>query len=218
MNYRSSSQVNIHSFADFFSIKGSLNKFFIDYLQPFVNTHVTPWKMYVIDEHKFPLSAQVLAMLQRMKMIQSLYFSTDSGELQLNFSIVPVRLDNSLKSVSLDLGAHSILYEHGPLRPEAISWPFNENSEASKLVLNSFTGENNLVSSYGDWSLFKILDHCHLFPAAGHEGYYFTISMNHRLAKFRIITDAPISAFTLSAIKGFKLPALLYQSGGQSHD
>ena len=214
LNSHAASQLSINSFQNFFAVGGTLDKFFKHYIKPFVNVDNKPWKFYVLNGHSLALSEKNLQIFERMQQIQSLYFANNPQHAGLQFSVVPLMLDDHASSVALTMGDSSLLYQHGPLRPIAVKWPFNVNNEVAKLVMNDFRGRRQVWSSYGDWSLFKLLDHTAITPMPNGDGYRASLKIGSKRASFHIISDAQISAFKLTALKHFRLPSKLGAAQG----
>jgi len=202
-------QLSIASFQHFFAKQGTLNQFFEQYLKPFINTNTQPWTLYTLNGHSLALPTHDLDIFRRMQAIQTMYFAEHPKQPTLQFSVVPVTLDQHDSEVTLKIGSKAILYEHGPQRPVAIHWPLPENVQMTKLILKDFAGHDKVFTQYGAWSLFKLLDATHLYPAPNGNGYLFSMGLDHHNASFKIITDSPIAAFRLSPLKSFYLPTQL---------
>jgi type VI secretion system protein ImpL len=213
-----STQLSIDGFQRFFSENGVLDTYFCQYIMPFVNTNALPWKLYALNGHSLGLSSGNLSIFEKMRKIQSLYFSKKTKQPKLRFSVVPVGLNEHMSMVRLTMGPASLIYEHGPQRPVSVSWPFDENNLSSKLVMADFSGHNQVKSSYGEWSLFRLLDQAKLSSVPHGDGYLFSVEMSHHAATFKIISDASIQAFNLRPIKNFWLPQYLGRKGKSVHE
>jgi type VI secretion system protein ImpL len=217
INRNAVAQVGLGNFQQFFSVNGTLDTFFKQYLKPFVKVDTRPWQIYKLNGHSLALTPSNLQIFNDLQQIQALYFANDPQHAGLQFTIVPLMLDDHASSVSLQLGDNSLLYQHGPLRPTAIKWPFNINNESSKLILNDFSGHRAVLSSDGGWSLFKLLDNMVVTRMSDGNGYNATVHLGANIASFNIISDASIAAFQLTALKNFNLPAQLGVVAGGSN-
>jgi type VI secretion system protein ImpL len=202
-------QLSIESFLHFFSVQGTLNTFFTTYLAPFVNTSTKSWSLYVMNGHSLELPENDLDIFKRMKMIQNLYFDQNTKKPRLNFSIKPIMLDRHAREVDMIIGGQRLVYAHGPQQPLPISWPLSVNMQSSKVMLSDFSGRNTTYSSYGAWSVFKIFQNSGLHVSQDGAGYIFTLTLGGHHAEYEILSDAPIAAFKLSGISGFRLPSNL---------
>jgi type VI secretion system protein ImpL len=202
-------QLDIDNFRQFFGPTGMVSKFFNTYLSSFIDTSESPWKLYVVNGHSLALTRHDVNIFQQIKCIQNLYFSKNSGHPNIELSIKPMLLDNAASHLELTIGSHIIDYAHGPSQPVLINWPLTDSMQQTKLSIINFSTNNAVFSSYGPWSLFKLIAQSRLYPSPAGRGYIATIKLGHYYAKFIIISNTPINAFKLNELKGFSMPSKL---------
>lgn len=205
---RSSADLSINVFNEFFAPNGILNHFFQQYLAAFVQTDKSTWTLYQIQGYDFQLSADNLALFQRASLIASEYFMNNSDTAALSFSIKPLTLDADASSIHFIIGHRTISYSHGPQSTSNVTWPLPDDMQTSKLILSTFSNAQYVRFATGPWSLFKLLNQGE-FSQQSLGSYSFSMSIQGHSASYEIIGPADPSLYQLSNLKNFNLPNTL---------
>lgn len=201
------SQVAIDNFNNFFGNGGVLEIYFKHYIKPFVNTTVSPWKLYKVDGLTIGLSTHTLSMFEQADKIRKTFFPKGAQHASLNFTLMPQTLDANASNIQFTIGPNVVSYSHGPQTPTSISWPLPFNEQESSLVINDFNANQYSKNASGPWSLFKILDAGLLKEMNGNGTYLFTINFHHLIASFEITGTSDINLFKLKNLHSFRIPA-----------
>ncbi len=205
LNKRAVSSVSIDTFNHFFAPNGQLNRFFKQYLSPFINTGSHPWQLLNIHGHSLELQAKTIASFARAKKIRDTYFSNGADSASLSFSIQPQILSSNASSVDLILGNQHLSYRHGPQIVSTISWPPPFNQQNATISITDFAGNQYTRSANGPWSLFKLLGYGLLKATANNGTYLLNYRFKGLNASYRITGTAFLGAFDLRLLQGFHL-------------
>lgn len=198
--------LSINGFNEFFGVKGKLQKFFNAYLKYFIDSSTSHWKLKRINGHGLMVGSDTLHLFQSLVRIQDLYFDSESGQAKWDFSITPDQLDNQASFMQLTLGGQVLHYAHGPQKPMFLSWPFDINASQAKIIVSDFSSRRTVVSEYGPWSIFHLLQHGLIHVLGDQSGYRFSLVLGSHQLVWRIKTDAPIGVLTLSDFRHLHVP------------
>ncbi len=205
-NVKSDSSVNIDDFNHIFGSGAALDKFFNQYIKPFVNSNDESWHLYNVHGLTMELPQSVLVMFKRAKLIQTEFFPNDAAKTTFVLNIKPLTLTDKAASVEFVVGPQQMQYSHGPQNITTITWPLPFNSETSRIVVTDFKSNQYSRWAHGPWSLFKLFQEGD-FHAIGDDGSYrFTINFRGYSASYRVTGPSDMNIFTLKHLNGFTMP------------
>jgi type VI secretion system protein ImpL len=209
LNSAAQSSVSMDAFNTLFGYGGALDKYFNDYLKPFINTDNDTWQLYNQQGLTIQIPAVYITIFQRAQTIREEFFPNGANQAQLNLTIKPLILDKQASSIQFAIGAQTIEYSHGPQNETSITWPLPFSGQASSVVLTTFSGDQYNRSADGPWSLFRIF-HYGVFKARGDTGSYkFDLGFNNHNASFLITGPSNVNVFTLKDLIGYSLPTTI---------
>ncbi|WP_445768362.1 type VI secretion system membrane subunit TssM [Rheinheimera sp.] len=206
LNRNSKNDVKLRDFERFFGYGGTLDSFFKDYLQPFVNTSRSSWTF----KQDIGLDHDVLQTFQVARQIQSAFFEEGSQRLKVGFSLRPVYLDRHITHLLLELDGQELSYRHGPTRSRQFFWPGDRNKLQTRLVFTpANSGLPSNISQDGEWSWFRFLDGLTAARPQTRTDKMLHLAVQGNNARVELIPDTVDNPFWNSALERFNCPASL---------
>ncbi len=153
----SKTEMTILDFSEFFKAEGTIDKFYVELIKPFVNTR-KGWKNKVIDRRSLGLSNKTLKQIRQAQIIKSIYFNKGAEVPSVAFQLKPYRMNKTDISFLLEVGEQRISYSHGPKFWKNIQWSSDDESKRIRLVFEDSSENKHEKFFYGPWSLFKFQD------------------------------------------------------------
>ena len=198
--------ISMSSFNQFYAPKGKVNVFYETFIKSFVHVKKGRWLLAKVHGYGFNLEPSTLELFQHVDSLSNVFFGSDKSHAQLSFSIAPSFLSNNASHMQLIMGGKHISYAHGPQKMTAFQWPFEGNAAESKFILSDFEGHRRLLHFYGPWSIFRLIKNGYLKELSNHSAYLLSFYMGKEVARWKIISDAPLSAFNLNYLSQLRLP------------
>jgi len=135
-------------------------------------------------------------------------WQTQGESPQASFRLKPLSLDKLTSGVLLDMGGQSIIYNHGPLKSEKMTWP-GDSTKNTKLAF-SLISDGTPVSSQteGEWSWFRLLDrYGELKPT--NDSLELLFELKGITMEYQLTPESSFNPFTRNVIAGFTLPKQL---------
>jgi type VI secretion system protein ImpL len=204
----SSQDIPLGDFAHLFAPNGLLDTFFSTNVRQFVDMSSATWKIQPVNGVTPPISQGALAEFQRAENIRQLFFAA-GAQPQVQFSITPVSLDAQAAQVTLELGALSVSYAHGPPVPTQISWPGTDGMQTARLIITSASGgPPTEVDASGPWALFRLFAQGSLQQGSSSDQYTLTFSQGGHEAVFDISAGSVLNPFAPGVLVDFRCPSL----------
>jgi type VI secretion system protein ImpL len=205
----SSTDIPLGDFAHLFAPNGLIDTFFSTQVRQFVNMSTANWQIQPVNGVTPPISQGALAEFQRAENIRQLFFAGGGTAPQVQFSITPVSLDSGAAQVSIELGALTVSYAHGPPVPTQISWPGSDGMQVARLIITPAAGGNPVeVDESGPWALFRLFAQGSLAQAGSSDQYTLTFSQGGHTASFSIEAGSVLNPFTPGTLEDFQCPNL----------
>lgn len=206
LNRRSDQDIKLRDFERFFGHGGTLDSFFQQYLQPFVNTSRSEWTF----KKDIGLEHGVLRTFQHAQQIRSAFFDEGGQKLKVGFSLKPIYLDRHITHLLLDLDGQELSYRHGPARSRQFVWPGDRSKLQTRLV---FTPANSGLpanfSQAGEWSWFRFLDELTNTRPQTRTDKVLHLAVQGNKARVELVPDTVNNPFWSSALERFSCPATL---------
>ncbi len=198
--------VTIDDFARFFGPGGVMDKFFQDYLKPFVDTSHRQWRWRSAG---LGLSNAALRDFQRAAEIRQVFFPNGGKQPSVQFGLKPMYLDENVNRALLDIDGQSISYRHGPTELSNISWPGAQSGSGARLTLDNAAGGQVNLSAGGPWALFRLVDQGTLKERSP-ERFLVTFTAGGFKAQYEIIANSVVNPFRMmDELKHFRCPGKL---------
>lgn len=202
-NASSKQDASLDDFERFFGPQGILQEFQNKYLNAFLRDNINTLQ----SQGGYLVRADVLNQLERANAIRDAFFNS-KGTLNVQFSIQPIKLDNSLSSL-LNADGQLIPYRHGPMRTVDLMWPNTlSESATSKFTLVNGSGGSSEISYRGPWSLYRLLSRAQLITSDAHS-VELRFAIGNSAMRYRIISEKTNNPFTQQLFNGFSLPRTL---------
>lgn len=203
---RSSQDVTLADFGRFFGVGGTADKFFINYLKPFVNTRRKQWQMRPLEGQTLPISRVALQTFQRARLIRNMYFTQGGQQPVVPFSLRPIKLDRNISRFSLDIDGQRISYRHGPSRWQKVQWPGPEGEGQARISFESRSGSLQSYSTDGQWSWFRLLDKSRVRRTSHDDRMRISFRVKKHTAKYELRANSVMNPFRLKSLSKFRAP------------
>ncbi len=103
---------------------GLMDSFFRDNLQGKVDTTRANWRFTPgVDGKTLPGGEGILRSFQQAQRIRDAFFANGTATPSYRVTVRPVRMDNDILNLTLDIDGQLFKYSHGPQVPLVVSWP-----------------------------------------------------------------------------------------------
>ncbi|MBK3478588.1 type VI secretion system membrane subunit TssM [Pseudomonas sp. MF6751] len=206
-----SNDVALHDFQEFFKPRGVMARFYENYLRPFISVDGTRYRLSGLDGQSLPVSRSLLEQLTKTQAIRRGFFTEDTEELSVRFTVAPYSLDPSISRAILRVGDQQLEYRHGPIVPVAFRWPTDADNGRSSLVLEKGTEQRPLgiEKNTGAWSLFRFLDQLQREPASGQNAQVFKADLAGLRVTYLLTSQRTPVPFDVDTWRTFRLPEQL---------
>ncbi|WP_330163086.1 type VI secretion IcmF C-terminal domain-containing protein, partial [Vibrio harveyi] len=187
----------------FFGYGGTMDAFFKEYLEPFVDTSTRRWKL----EKEIGVRPETLAVFQKAKRIRQTFFEPDNS-LRVEFGMKPVYLDQHITRFVLELGGQDLVYKHGPARAKSLSWPAGQDQ--TRIVFTPPESKREIAHTYeGEWGIFKLLDQSLKARPESRNDNIVMIDLKGNKVQLELIPSSAINPFWSNEMESFRCPQTL---------
>ncbi|NWB97082.1 type VI secretion system membrane subunit TssM [Pseudomonas gingeri] len=206
----SSSDVALNDFREFFKAQGVVERFFNDYLRPFVSNESGTYQLRRVDGLGLPMSSLVLQQMGRAQRIRQSFFEPDSPEPSVRFRLEPYTLDPVVSRAEFRFGNQSMEYRHGPVVPVLFHWPSEVEDGRTSLVLERVAERPvGIEKNTGPWSLFRLLDLMQTEYLSGRDVLVMKADLAGARFNYLLASQRSPNPFELETVRRFQLPAQL---------
>ncbi|EOX4082378.1 type VI secretion system membrane subunit TssM [Vibrio alginolyticus] len=198
-----SREVRLKDFKRFFGYGGTLDAFFQEYLEPFVDTSKSRWRL----EKEIGVRPETLMVFQRAQRIRQSFFESDNS-LRVEFGMKPVYLDQHITRFVLELGRQDLVYKHGPARAKSLSWPAGQDQ--TRIVFTPPESKREIAHTYeGEWGIFKLLDQSLKARPESRKDNIVMIDLKGNKVQLELIPSSAINPFWSNEMERFRCPRTL---------
>ncbi|MEB0092560.1 type VI secretion system membrane subunit TssM [Pseudomonas sp. CCI4.2] len=209
-NAHSTSDVAISDFREFFKAQGVADRFFDNYMRPFVSGTPGNYRLRSIDGRSLPMSRLYLAQMGHVQVIRQSFFAHDPNEPQVQFKLEPYTLDPTVSRAEFRFGNQQLEYRHGPIVPMSFTWPTDAEDGRTSLVLEKMVGRPiGIEKNTGPWSLFRLLDLMQTEYLKGRDVMVLKADVGGLRANYLLLAQRSPNPFDVAALRSFRLPAQL---------
>ena len=206
----SGTDVQIDDFVALLGPGGGIDKFFDQYLKPFVDTTARPWKWQSAERTPLGLSQDSLSQFERAAQIRDALFPTGGNTLQVKFQLIPVNLDPAVGQISIDIGGATLTDNHGPVEPVQFQWPGPNNRTAVRVTMTPASGGNADIKEFnGPWALLRMLDWGKIAPTSQSDRFRIVFTGGGGGASFDLVASSVRNPFNLTALRQYRCPPKL---------
>jgi type VI secretion system protein ImpL len=201
--------IPLDDFAHLFAPNGLLDTFFSTQVRQYVDMASTNWQIQAVNGVTPPISQGALAEFERAENIRQLFFASGGTTPGVQFSITPENLDAQAAQVSIELGALTISYAHGPPVPTQVSWPGTDGMQTARLIITPTGGGAPVeIDTSGPWALFRLFAQGSLMQGASSDQYTLTFTQGGHNASFSIEAGSVFNPFSPGMLEDFQCPNL----------
>jgi type VI secretion system protein ImpL len=193
---------------------GQIDKFFNTHLKPFVDVSTVPWRWQQIETVGLGLGPDQLAPFERAARIREALFA-GQPKASLRFELVPVKLDERVETLLIEIDGKLATYQHGPTSPIAFEWPGATPPGKARVSMLPETppssaetgGGTNIYP--GTWGLLRLLGNATGASFDEPDRSSLTFHVGSRLATLQLRAPATRNPLKLAAdLKNFRCPEL----------
>jgi len=204
----STKDIPLGDFSHLFAPNGLIDTFFSTNVRQFVDMSGAVWAIQPVNGVAPPISQGALAEFQRAENIRQLFFA-NGAQPEVQFTITPNDLDAQSAQVTLELGALSVSYAHGPPVPTQITWPGPDGMQTARLIITPTAGGNPVeIDASGPWALFRLFAQGSLTQGASSDQYTLTFSQGGHTASFNLSAGSVLNPFAPGVLVDFRCPSL----------
>lgn len=203
--------IALNDFASFFGTGGTMDSFFKNYLQPFVDNTSLYWEWKNVDGQRLNIPQATLEMFIRGALIQKMFFPEEARVAGISFSLVPVELDPTIQSFTLDLEGQSVLFQKDNEQILSLTWPGPQPNHTEISFVND-QGKKSVLSETGPWSWFKVLDKALLEPTTSPKHFKLTFTLNGSAVHYELYTNGVVNPFIPGILNAFRCPETLNEA------
>lgn len=202
----SKADISLDDFAHFFGPEGDLDRYFKNYLAPFIDTHQAEWSYRSLNGQTINLGSNLLMELEKAALIRSMFFSTGQ-EFAVTFSLQPAAFEPGVKSIKISLNGQSIEdLQDQVTTPHFFTWPGSAKEQTVSLTFINDQGQKTTKVEKGPWAFFRILDQSNLEMSADTKNFQVTFDLNGNAARYQLLASNPVNPFIPGILEEFRCP------------
>ncbi|TDR75701.1 type VI secretion system protein ImpL [Photobacterium lutimaris] len=205
-NSRARGDVKLKDFGRFFGYNGVMDRFFIAYLEPFVDTSRGNWRFV----KNIGVSEESLRSFEQARRIRDAFFEPGTQSPRIEFAMKTLYLDKHISNFKLELGRQSLTYRHGPTRSSNFSWPEKSATSKVRLVFTPPLYGHSITKTYeGNWGLFRMLDEAARHRPQTRKDHLVQIEHKGNRATVELVPTSVVHPFWMKDLAGFSCPTTL---------
>lgn len=157
---RAREELAVLDFAEFFKPNGTLDKFYVELVRPFINSR--SWQNKVVGGRHIAISQEVLDQLKRAQMIKEVFFKQNPESPSISFQMKPDNMNKKDARFTLELGRERMSYNHGPKFWKNLTWSGEDDNNRVRIIFEDLNGEFHSKTYDGPWAWFRLQDSAQL--------------------------------------------------------
>lgn len=198
-------EISLNDFSNFFGYYGTMDNFFKNYLQPFVDNSRLYWEWKNVDGQRINISQANLEMFIRAALIQKMFFPEDARTPSITFSLVPIDLDPAIQTFNLDVEGQQLVFQKDNEQIISLTWPGPQPSHAEMTFVDN-QGKKTVIAETGQWAWFKILDKSLLEATNSPKHFKVTFVLNGSMVHYELYTNGIVNPFIPGILNAFRCP------------
>ncbi|MEO0442928.1 MAG: type VI secretion IcmF C-terminal domain-containing protein [Pseudomonadota bacterium] len=210
LNARSSNELALQDFSEFFKPAGTLDAFFQEYMKPFLNTRGT-WGNRSVGDNNMGFSANTLRQVRRAMAIRNAFFRANPETPTIRMELRPQSMDEQHARFTLELGDERVTYRHGPKFWKTLNWSGDDDNKRIRVIFEDLDGQVYEQTYEGPWAWFRFQDASSLKPIRGSNVYLATFyvrdknSRDHKIT-YEIRAKSANNPFRKGLLSSFRSP------------
>ena len=169
----SSDDVSMADFTEFFKPGGTMDKFTLEFIKPFVDVR-SGWHNKGVDHYSIGFASDTLSQIRKAAAIKSVYFRSNPAMPSLSFQLRPYSMKKNDERFILEMGNKRISYSHGPKFWSTFNWSGADENNRVRIIFEDLTGKQHSVSYEGPWAWFRLQGQAHLTRTSDKNTYIVT--------------------------------------------
>jgi type VI secretion system protein ImpL len=141
------------------------------------------------------------------RVIKDTFFRGGGSSPQIAFTIKPLKMDQEITILNLNIGGQTIRYDHGPQVSMSVAWPKDGGAQVRLTLTPLIQNGVNDVTQTGLWALHRLFEqHGEIRPGATPDVFNVIFSVGGRMATFEIRPTSVHNPFRLPELSSFRCP------------
>jgi type VI secretion system protein ImpL len=197
----------LDQFSKFLNPKGTLNNYFQDFLQPFVELKNKQWQWKKMDDEQIPFSDMALEQISQALGLQSVFFPDNNNQIFVKFTLQPMGLEKDVQSIALNINGQTLDYDRSqPHIAQSLSWPGSKMTHSTTLNFLSRDNHASDTKLEGSWAWFRLVNQSAMRILNSHE-LILNFAVDGHEAKYYMFTKGDVNPFF--ALQKIRLPEQL---------
>jgi type VI secretion system protein ImpL len=205
----SKEDISLDNFNAFFGPHGLIDRFFNQYIKPFVAVDKNNWTWKDIDGQQINFSQNSLEVFLRAALIQKMFYANKTSNPKIYFTLAPMDIAPNTQSFTLHLEGQKVIFTSEDKQIYNLVWPGPKPGLVTIDFVNH-KGSYFNATQFGSWAWFKILDKSNLVSASNTKAFTLTFDLNGNAARYELSTNESINPFIPEIINNFRCPEQLY--------
>ena len=150
-------ELALFDFSEFFKPGGTMDKFYLGFMQPFIDTQ-SGWSNRVVDNHSIGFSQQTINQVLKSQTIKKVFFSANPATPSLSFQLKPYLMGKTDARFTLEVGDNRISYNHGPKFWKTIKWSGEDENKRVRILFEDLNESLHSAAFDGPWAWFRLQD------------------------------------------------------------
>ncbi|MDR0702305.1 MAG: type VI secretion system membrane subunit TssM [Azoarcus sp.] len=141
------------------------------------------------------------------RVIKDTFFRGGSSSPRIAFTLKPLKMDQEITILNLNIGGQTIRYDHGPQVSASIAWPRDGGAQIRLSLTPLIQNGVNDVTETGLWALHRLFErYGEIRPGATPDVFNVVLSVGGRMATFEIRPTSVHNPFRLPELNSFRCP------------
>ncbi len=212
LNRGTSDELALFDFIEFFKPAGTLDKFYDDFVKPFVDVN-NNWRNRVVDQYSMGFSAGSINYLRKGLQIRDVYFRENPESPEIGVELRPFSMSSDHARFRLDVAENRISYNHGPKFWKAVSWSGSDEGKRIRVTLEDLNGTLHEKIYSGPWAWFRLMDASDIKRTSKSNVYHITFSVGSEAGEQTIVYEGKTKSISQPLnnrlLTSFKVPESL---------
>jgi len=173
-------ELAVYDFSEFFRPNGIMDRFFINYIKPFIRTD-KGWKYKFVDSRNLQLSRHTILQIKKSQKIKNIYFKNNPEVPSVKFQLKPFKMGKKNARFILEMGNKRIVYNHGPKFWKTVTWSGNEEESRTRLIFEDLNEQLHIKVYEGSWAWFRLQDQSTLTKTRNANTFFINYNIDNDL-------------------------------------
>jgi type VI secretion system protein ImpL len=196
--------ITIQHFNAFFGVGGSVQQFYGNYLNGFVNTNQSYWTLKELDGQKLPIERSALDAIIRGSLIQKMFYQNNKKYPSFGFGLTPITLSHGVQRFILNVGGQMYTVTPNNPQPFQATWPGPDGNFVTMRFVNE-DGKKPTINKSGPWAWLRLLAGEQVKPTNDASQFTVVFDVAGSGASFRLTADNRVNPYLPGLLDGFRL-------------